>query len=159
MELPMSQTATPMTPEQELTWVHRKRQQFLDQLELKVMTDEKTPVSLLSLYRNTLRDHEAACYKMLEATSRDPKTAPPVTNGPALPKGKSMVSSCLAWFAAMLALLFCSSAHAMPTKDCDLTEAGYTQVSYTSALRLDARQSKVQTCRETTAPRTPLASD
>jgi hypothetical protein len=109
----MSHSVTPRTPEQELIWVHHKRQQFLDQLELKVMTDDKTPVSLLSLYRNTLRDHEAACYKMMDTSVRDTRpAASPAAVTPMVPRGKSMVTSCLAWFAAMIALLFSSAAQA-----------------------------------------------
>ncbi|HQR41094.1 MAG TPA: hypothetical protein PLX97_00390 [Gemmatales bacterium] len=111
----MSQNTTSMTPEQELNWVHHKRQALLDQLEAKVMADEKTPVSLLSLYRNTLRDHEAACYKRLDTMNRDPQTATPAANAPAAPKGKSMLTHCLVWFAAMLTMLFASAAQAQAT--------------------------------------------
>lgn len=159
----MSQPATPMTPEQELTWVHRKRQQFLDQLELKVMTDEKTPVSLLSLYRNTLRDHEAACYKRLEAESRDPKPAvAPAMPTPAVPKGKTMLASCFIWLAAMITMWCGSAAQAQSTMSCETTQTDSTHMSYTSALRLDARpfsHTTVPSDTATKAPCTPPVSD
>lgn len=51
-------------PAVDLLNTHRRRSRLLDQLD-KRLIDDTVPITLLSLYRGLLRDHEASCYKML----------------------------------------------------------------------------------------------
>lgn len=54
----------PIQPMRDLSRVHRKRSKRLKQIEAQ-LTTTAAPVSLQTLYRGMLRDHEASCYKIM----------------------------------------------------------------------------------------------
>lgn len=54
----------PIQPMRDLSRVHRKRSKRLKQIEAQLATID-APVSLQTLYRGMLRDHEASCYKIM----------------------------------------------------------------------------------------------
>jgi len=59
-------------PAQGLLKVHHKRARHLHMIEQRLKATD-APISLHSLYRGLLRDHEAACHKMLEMKERTPQ--------------------------------------------------------------------------------------
>ncbi len=56
-------------PSQGLHKIHQKRARHLQMIEQRLKAED-APISLHSLYRGLLRDHETACHKMLEAKGR-----------------------------------------------------------------------------------------
>ena len=64
------ETPLPLQPLRDISMVHRKRGKRIRKLEAQLDADD-APVSLQTLYRSLLRDHEAACHKILALQRQD----------------------------------------------------------------------------------------
>ena len=81
---------------EELDWIRCRRLYLLQILEEKIVADEKTPVSLMSLYRGVLHNQEKACQELLEQGDAVPTSTPQRPS--ATSKASHLVASCLALF-------------------------------------------------------------
>ncbi|HQR07885.1 MAG TPA: hypothetical protein PLN21_13740 [Gemmatales bacterium] len=79
-------------PAQGLLKIHHKRVRHLQMIEERLKATD-APISLHSLYRGLLRDHEAACHKMLEVKKRRFKDVPSNPNWSKIVKRKTQVAS------------------------------------------------------------------
>lgn len=104
------------TADEELDWIRQRRQYFLHQLEEKMTGAENVPVSLLSLYRGVLRDHEKTCYDLIKRGELTPlPVINPSSSRPGVNAAGALVSSCLAMILFVVStiasgsMLLCSS--------------------------------------------------
>lgn len=81
-------------PAQGLLKIHHKRARHLQMIEQRLRAED-APISLHSLYRGLLRDHEIACHKMLEIKDRQSKRTPAKPNWSKIVKRETRAANAL----------------------------------------------------------------